>query len=123
MAQNQDVTTDPQIGGKHILFQDNKAAIKLAKRGRVACSKQTRHIDIKYFFVTDKIAQGELSVEYCPTKSMVGDMFIKLLQEELFHKFRNTILGIDDDIVRKYEGDYKLKVEGNADLLPYSKLG
>ena len=105
------------------MFQDNEAAIKLAKRGRAACSKRTRHLDIKYFFVTDKIAQGELSVEYCPTKSMVADMFTKPLQGELFRKFRNTVLGINDEIVRKYEGDYKLKVEGNADLMPYSKLG
>ena len=46
----------------NILFQDNKSSILLEKRGRAPSSKRTKHINIHYFFITDRINQNELSV-------------------------------------------------------------
>ena len=39
----------------NILYQDNQSTIKLEKNGRVSSGKQTQHINIRYFFVTDRI--------------------------------------------------------------------
>jgi hypothetical protein len=71
----------------NIVYQDNQSAIKLEKNGMKSSKKQTRHISIRYFFVTDRISAKELNVEYCPTLDMLGDYFTKPLQGSLFRKF------------------------------------
>jgi hypothetical protein len=38
-----------------IVYQDNKSAILLEKNGKASSSKQTKHINICYFFVTNRI--------------------------------------------------------------------
>ena len=40
---------------KNILMQDNQSAMKLEKNGKKSSSKRTRHLNIKYFFLTDQI--------------------------------------------------------------------
>jgi hypothetical protein len=78
------------------VYQDSQSAIKLAKNGKRSSGKRTRHINIRYFFVTDPIAAKELNVEYCPTLDMIADYFTKPLQGSQFHRFRNLILGIEE---------------------------
>jgi hypothetical protein len=39
-----------------VVYQDNQSVILLEKNGRASSSKRTRHINIRYFFVTDRIA-------------------------------------------------------------------
>ena len=85
-------------GYKHddsVIYQDNKSAILLEKNGWASSSKRTRHIDIRYYFITDRIAQGETRVEYCPTAEMVADFFTKPLQGAAFATFRDFILNVD----------------------------
>eukprot|EP00957_Ditylum_brightwellii_P074718 5679266-Ditylum_brightwellii.AAC.1 len=55
----------------NIVYQDNESAIRLEKNGKGSSSKRTRHIDIRYFFVTDRIEAGDLTTEYCPTGMMI----------------------------------------------------
>jgi hypothetical protein len=78
---------------ENVLYQDNKSSILLEKNGRASSSKRTRHIAIRYFFVTDRIAKGELSVEWCPTARMIADFMTKPLQGATFRKFRDIIMG------------------------------
>ena len=77
----------------NIVFQDNCSAILMEKNGRNSCTGNSRHIDIRYFFVTDRIAKGEFSVSHCPTLLMIADFFTKPLQGSLFKKFRDIIMG------------------------------
>jgi hypothetical protein len=37
----------------NVLFQDNKSAILLEKNGKASSSKRTKHISIRYFFITE----------------------------------------------------------------------
>ena len=78
-----------------VIYQDNQSALLLEKNGRASSSKRTRHINIRYYFVTDKIKNKEVSLEYCPTESMIADFFTKPLQGKLFKTFRDFILNID----------------------------
>jgi hypothetical protein len=78
------------------IFQDNQSTILLAKNGKRSSSKRTRHINIRYFFVADRVKSNEVSIEYCPTEEMDADFFTKPLQGSLFRKFRNRILNIKD---------------------------
>ena len=79
---------------ENIVYQDNKSAILLEKNGKASSSKRTKHINIRFFFVTDRVAQKELNVEWCPTEEMIGDFFTKPLQGALFKKFRDLIMGV-----------------------------
>ncbi len=78
----------------HILQQDNESAIKLEKNGRKSAGQRSRHIHIRYFFITDQIAQGTVEVRYCPTDEMQGDYMTKPLQGAKFHKFRRSIMNL-----------------------------
>ena len=80
-----------------IVHQDNQSSMKLEKHGRASSSKRTRHINVRYFFVTDRIASKEVSVAYCPTSEMIADFFTKPLQGQDFRKFRDMILNIDPE--------------------------
>jgi hypothetical protein len=77
-----------------ILNQDNQSTIKLADNGKASNGRGTRHINIRYFFITDRIARKEIAVQYCPTKEMIADYFTKPLQGALFYKFCDQILGV-----------------------------
>ena len=96
------------LGHKNILYQDNTSSIKLEMNGKASSTKRTRHINIRYFLVTDKIKRGEISVvEHCPTEEMIADYLTKPLQGALFRKFRNAIMGCDDAQYLKYKIDYE----------------
>ena len=75
-----------------IVYQDNKSAILLEENGRYSSSKRTKHIEAKYFFITDCIERKQLSIEYCPTDKMIADFFTKPLQGKKFHEFRKMIM-------------------------------
>jgi len=78
----------------NILFQDNKSAILLEKNGKASSSKRTKHINIRYFFITDRVDKGDVSLVWCPTGDMIGDFMTKPLQGALFRKFRDQIMGV-----------------------------
>ena len=75
------------------MYQYNQSAILLERNGRLSCGKNTKHLSIRYFFITDYISTGDIEVQYCPTEEMVADFFTKPLQGSPFKKFRDMILG------------------------------
>ena len=79
-----------------IIYQDNKSAILLETNGRASSSKRTKHVNVRYYFVKDRIDSGEISVVHCPATEMIGDFFTKPLQGALFIKFRNIIMNIKE---------------------------
>ena len=48
----------------NVVYQDNQSAILLERNGQKSSGKRTRHIDIRYYFITDRIAHKEVRVEY-----------------------------------------------------------
>ena len=66
----------------------------MEKNGKASSSKRTKHINIRYYFVTDRIRKKELTVEWCPTGDMIGDYMTKPNQGALFKKFRDQIMGV-----------------------------
>jgi hypothetical protein len=81
----------------NVIFQDNQSAILLEKNGKTSSGRRTRHLDIRYFFVTDRVKMGDLCIEYCPTGEMVADFFTKPLQGSIFRKLRKVIMNLPDD--------------------------
>jgi hypothetical protein len=78
---------------ENLLLQDNKSLILLERNGRASSGKRTRHINIRYFFITDRVNMKEIGIDWCPTKEMVADFMTKPLQESLFKKLRDYIMG------------------------------
>jgi hypothetical protein len=87
----------------NILYQDNRSAMLLETNGKLSSSKRTRHIDIRYFFVKDKIEKGEIKLEYYKTDDMLGDFFTKPLQGILFIKYRNAIMNTEEELNNEVE--------------------
>jgi hypothetical protein len=79
----------------NILYQDNKSAILLETNGKKSSGKRTQALNIRYFFLTDQVEKGNVTIVYCPTDDMIGDFHTKPLQGEKFRKFRNAILGCE----------------------------
>ena len=75
-----------------IMYQDNQSAILLEKNGTKSSSKRTRHMNIRYFYITDRVKKGDLAIKYCPTGEMIADFLTKPLQGSKFINFRKAIL-------------------------------
>ena len=67
----------------------------LETNGRASSGKRTRHINIRYFFVHNRVDAGEVSIQYCPTGDMLADYFTKPLQGSKFQQFRNLIMNVN----------------------------
>jgi hypothetical protein len=85
--------------GPATIFQDNMSTMALVKKG-YSTSNNTRHINIRYFFIKDRVDTEELKIEYLPTEDMIADFFTKPLQGELFKTLRDKVLGVKVD--KKY---------------------
>ena len=69
-----------------LILEDNQAAICLAKNPQF--HGRAKHIDIKYHFVREQVASGNIAVKYCRSEDMLADMLTKGLSYEPFTKLR-----------------------------------
>ena len=75
--------------------KDNESEIKMLKNGQNSCTSNSKHIDIKFCWVTDMIKNEDIEIQYCPTKEMLGDFYSKPTQRGLFQKCIRVIMGWD----------------------------
>ena len=61
-------------------------------------TKNTKHINVHYYFIKDRVETRDLVIRHCPTEEMLGDHFTKSLQGALFRKFKAEIMNIPDDL-------------------------
>ena len=78
--------------GPAIVWQDNKSTLAIMEKGK-STSSRTKHINIRYFFIADRVRSGEVSLKYKPTEHMVADLLTKPVQGELFRYLRGIMLG------------------------------
>ena len=97
-----------------IVYQDNQSTILLEKNGRASSGKRTRHINIRYIFVTDRMAAKEMRVEYYPTGEMLADFFTKPLQGTPFRKVRDIIMNLPQPTHALPEPRTMLKHDGGS---------
>ena len=83
---------------KDILYQDNTRTMLLEKNGRKFSTKNTKHINVRYYFIKDRVETRDVVIEHCPKEEMLGDHFKKPLQVVLFRNFREEIMNIPDDL-------------------------
>jgi hypothetical protein len=86
----QRISSRSRVGPAKI-YQDNKSTIQLAEKGK-STSERTKHINVRFFFVHDRMESGEIELEYMPTEDMVADILTKPLQGAQFEKLRDALL-------------------------------
>jgi hypothetical protein len=87
MAQGYGVT-------ENLLLQYSRSSMLLERNGKASSSKSTWHINIHYFFITDRVNMKEVEIEWCPTKDMVADFMTKPLQGSHFRRLHDLIMGM-----------------------------
>jgi hypothetical protein len=69
-----------------VIFEDNQGAIALSQNPKD--HSRTKHIDIKYHYIREKVAEKQLEIQYCATGEMTADTLTKSLPKPAFEKFR-----------------------------------
>lgn len=71
------------------IFEDNQSCIKVAEEPRG--HKRMKHIDVKYNFIREAVANKEVELKYIPTNDQVADIMTKGLGRILFQKHRKSL--------------------------------
>lgn len=77
--------------GKLVMYCDNKSAILIATNPVV--NHRSKHIDVRYHFIREKIADNSVILKYVPSDSNPADIMTKPLVRVKFERFR-LMLGI-----------------------------
>ena len=83
------------------LHQDTTSTQLVMKNGGFLSGKKTKHIRAKFFFIKDRIDDGELIVVNCPTEGMWADILMKPLQGKAFRIMRSKLMNCDKDYFEK----------------------
>ncbi|KAL8012295.1 hypothetical protein Plhal710r2_c045g0146791 [Plasmopara halstedii] len=71
------------------VFEDNQGSIALAKNPEF--HKRTKHIDIRYHFVREKVEDGQVALEYISTSNMLADILTKAVPASQFCTLRSKL--------------------------------
>ena len=78
-----------------VVQQDNESAIRLEKNGRWSAGKRSKALNVRYFFISDQVEQGNVVVEYESTGEIVADFLTKPLRGSAFLKLRSRLMGCE----------------------------
>ena len=78
-----------------ISHQDNESAMSMENNGKASCSKRTKHMNVKCFFVKDLVEKKEIRIQHLGTEDMTADFFSEPVQGKKFMQFRNKIVNIE----------------------------
>jgi hypothetical protein len=79
---------NPSVGST--VFGDNQSAIAVSANG--VKGERTKHVDIKYHFITETVERGEVRLQWIPTTQQLADIFTKALAEPTFVSLRGKLL-------------------------------
>ena len=112
---------------QNIAFQDNQATMRLGVNGAMSQSRCTKHINARYFMVKDRINEGELEVQYCPTKEMWTDVLNKPEQGAKFRLDRAELMNVPvdyhNDVERRQTHPKLLSCDKQADMVKAQAKG
>jgi hypothetical protein len=70
------------------------STIRLAINGSLSSSSRTKHIKARYYFIKDKIDEGEVTIEHCSTGQMWSDVLNKPKQHGPFKTDRSKLINV-----------------------------
>ena len=51
----------------------------------------TKHIEVHYHYVKERLFTGEINLDYVPTQNNIADLFSKALSREKLEAFRKAL--------------------------------
>ncbi|KAH9733814.1 reverse transcriptase Ty1/copia-type domain-containing protein [Citrus sinensis] len=97
-----------------VLICDNISALHMSKN--LVFHARTKHIELDYHFVREKVTSGLLNTRYIPPSQQTADLFTKPLSKALFSKFRHK-LGIHPVAIPSLKGadNNQFQINNNQD--------
>jgi len=86
--------------GPALVYQDNQSTMILASRAKTS-SERTKHISVRYFFIHERIANGEVALQYIRTADMIADVLTKPLTGDMFHRLVALMLNCELCVAKK----------------------
>ena len=79
------------LGLSFDVFVDNQAAIHIGMND--TSSKRSKHINLRFNNVREKVVSGLIKLRYIPTKDQLADILTKCLATPDFIRLRDQIMG------------------------------
>ena len=73
-----------------VVYGDNQSAIAVSHNG--VRSERTKHVDVKYHFITETVEQGAVKLKWVPTTEQQADIFTKALHAPVFELLRKQLM-------------------------------
>lgn len=73
-----------------IVHGDNQSTIAVSKNG--VRSERTKHVDVKYHFITETVERGDVVLKWVPTNEQHADIFTKALAAPVFEQLRRQLM-------------------------------
>jgi hypothetical protein len=93
IAWTQDLLQELQVPVQQCatVYGDNQSTIAVSTNG--IKGERTKHVDIKYHMVTEKIEAGDVKLQWIPSSENHADIFTKALGRTPFEQFRDALMG------------------------------
>jgi hypothetical protein len=84
-----------------VIYCDNQSCIKLSENP--VFHDRSKHIEIMYHFIRDRIQKGAVKLQYVPTDQQVADILTKPLAKGKFEAFRDKLGLVQNSFLAKRE--------------------
>ena len=74
-----------------VVHCDNQSTIAVCKNG-IKNGERTKHVDIKYHFITETIDRGEIKMQWVQSSDQEADIFTKALAAPVFLHLRAKLM-------------------------------
>ena len=73
-----------------LVYGDNQSTLAISKNG--IKGERTKHVDVKYHFITETIESGKVQLKWIPTQEQQADIFTKALTAPVFEHLRKLLM-------------------------------
>ena len=73
-----------------LVYGDNQSTLAVSANG--VKSDRTKHVDVKYHFITQTVEEGTVKLKWIPTAEQQADIFTKALAPPLFERLRQQLM-------------------------------
>jgi uncharacterized lipoprotein YehR (DUF1307 family) len=78
-----------QVLESTVIYCDNQSCVKLSENP--VFHDRSKHIEIKYYYLRDKVQKGEIKLQYISTDEQTTDILTKPLSRTKFVYFRDKL--------------------------------
>ena len=80
------------------LFNDNQSTIAMSTND--VYHQRSKHINLRYHFVREAIAAGQVHLEWCSTREQLADVLTKSLSPSLYTRIRDVLVFTRESVLK-----------------------